>query len=96
METLSKPSLFWDVRNVNPDKNGDFVIDRILGLGDEEDLRWAIAYYGIDKIKVRVENGKNLDDKSLSFWCKYFDIDEQLCIQKQSKVKQGAFWKRSD
>lgn len=96
METLSKPSLFWDVRSVDPDKNSDFVIDRILNSGDEEDLRWAIKYYGIVKMKARFEQNRNLDDKSFSFWCKYFDIDKSSCIQKQLKAKQGAFWKRLD
>ena len=96
METLSKPSLFWDIRSVDPDKNSDFVIDRILNSGDEGDLRWAIKYYGIAKMKARFEQNRNLDDKSFSFWCKYFDIDKSSCIQKQLKTKQGAFWKRSD
>ena len=95
MKALLKPSLFWDVRSVDPVKNGDFVIDRILNLGDEGDLKWAINFYGADKIKSRVKNGNNLDEKSFSFWCKYFGIDKQSCIQKRLKTKQSAFWRRS-
>lgn len=94
MKTLNKISLFWDVQSADPVKNSSFVIDRILNYGEEEDFKWAAQYYGIDRIKAHLEEKNNLDNKSLSFWCKYFNVDPIKCIQKQSITRQGLFWKR--
>lgn len=94
MNTLQKQSLFWDVRSVDPVKNSDFVIERILNFGDIDDFKWAIKFYGKDKMKRGAENSRELDSKSLSFWCRYFNIDKSICIQKQLKAKQSAFWRR--
>ena len=94
MQTLAKRSLFWDVRKVDPEKNSGFIIGRILQFGDEADFRWAKKNYGGAKIKSELLCAKNLDDKSLAFWCRYFNIDRKQCISNQSIKKQTAFWKK--
>ena len=94
METLQKTSLFWDTKTVEPRKNERFVIERILAYGDQADFRWALNFYGKEKIKERVSKTKNLDNKSLSFWCQYFNINPLECIPRQSIMKQNAFWQK--
>ena len=94
MQTLAKRSLFWDVRKVDPEKNGGFVIGRILQFGDEEDFRWAKKTYGTARLKAELLRARNLDNKSSSFWCQYFNIDRKKCISNRSTKKQAAFWKR--
>lgn len=94
METLQKTSLFWDVVDINPRKHAQFIIERILTYGDESDFNWAIGFYGKKKIKDYFLKSKTLDKKSLSFWCQYFNLKEEKCIQKQSAQKQNVFWKR--
>ncbi len=94
METLKKSSLFWDTEDVDPQKNERFVIERILAYGDETDFKWAVTFYGKEKLKNNFLKIKTLDKKSLSFWCQYFKINPSLCIQNQLVSRQSAFWKR--
>ena len=94
MKTLQKKSLFWDVGSVDPHKNADFVIERILALGDEKDFGWAFENYGAQKIKKGLLKSKNLNRKSLSFWCNFFDIEPAQCKKIRSANKSSAFSKR--
>jgi hypothetical protein len=94
METLNKPSLFWDVSRVDPKEHQKFIIERILDFGDQEDFRWAVDYYGKDKIVDNLTKSRKLSKKSLLFWCRYFNINSQKCSAKQSTKKQSAFWNR--
>lgn len=94
MQTLTKKSLFWDVAKVDPRKNEKFIIERILNYGDEEDFRWARESYGDKRVKATVLKSRALDNKSLSFWCQYFNLDQNKCLKNQSTKKQGLFWKR--
>jgi hypothetical protein len=73
METLQKKSLFWDVEFLDPQKYGKFIVERILTFGDQEDFRWALNFYGKDRIKQYFSESKNLDKKSSSFWRQYFN-----------------------
>lgn len=77
METLKKRSLFWDVAEINPQKNSRFVIGRILAFGDQDDFKWAEKFYGEEKIKQEVLNSRSLDRKSLSFWRQFFNLREE-------------------
>jgi hypothetical protein len=37
---------------------------------------------------------RNLDKKSQIFWCQYFHLDQNKCLNNPSVMKQGLFWKR--
>jgi hypothetical protein len=94
METLKKPSLFWDVSRVDPKSHQKFIIERILDFGDQEDFKWAVDYYGKDKVVENLIKSKKLSKKSILFWCRYFNINSQKCSANQSTKKQSAFWNR--
>ena len=94
METLRKTSLFWDVARVDPKSHQKFIIERILDFGDQEDFKWALDYYGKDKIVGSLIKSKKLSKKSLLFWCRYFNINSEQCLANQSTKKHGAFWNR--
>lgn len=94
MQTLTKKSLFWDVAKVDPRKNREFIINRILNYGDEADIRWIKEKYGENKIKKALLKSRSLDNKSLSFWCQYFKLDQNKCLKNQSAKKQSWFWKK--
>lgn len=94
METLQKRSLFWDMARVDPRKNEELVIERILAYGDKDDFKWANNFYGKEKIKSRLLESRSLDKKSLSFWCQFFNVDKTKCTPKLSASRQSAFWKR--
>lgn len=94
MRTLEKKSLFWDVQEIDPQKNERFVIERILQFGNEADFSWAKKFYGIKKIKENFTKSKALDNKSSSFWRQYFNLNKKECTQNQLTKKPAAFWKR--
>lgn len=87
METLQKKYLFWDVVGINPQKHEKFILERILRFGDKDDFKWAKNFYGEKKIKKYLLESKTLDKRSLSFWCQYFNIDKEKCIQIQSPLR---------
>lgn len=94
METLKKKTLFWDVADLNPLKDYNFIIGRILNFGDTEDFKWAMKFYGLEKVKQSLLESRQLEKKSLYFWCQYFNIDKSQCISKLSANKHSAFWQR--
>jgi hypothetical protein len=94
MPTAFKKTLFWDVSEVDDHKNGRFVIERILNFGNENDFNKALEVYGKEEIASVVRESRNLDRKSQSFWCQYFNLDQKQCLRNQSAREQGLFWKR--
>jgi hypothetical protein len=71
---IKKKYLFWDVSKPDPYKNTEFIIQRILQFGDIDDLKWALNFYGEEKIKeIFLKIKKKLDKKSLNFWKLYFN-----------------------
>lgn len=94
MKTLTKKSLFWDVAKVDPRKNEKFIIERILNYGDEADFRWAKESYGDKRVKEMVLKSRALDNKSLSFWRQYFNLEQNKCLKNQSAKKQSWFSKK--
>ena len=94
MDTLKKRSLFWDTDELDPQKNEKFIIERILDLGDADDYFWALGFYGEEKIKKALLEGKSITKKSLNFWCQFFNLNIEKCIANQSILKQSAFSKR--
>lgn len=94
MQTLAKKTLFWDVVDVDPCKNEKFIIGRILNFGDEDDFFWARKTYGDKRVRDAILESRVLDDKSLSFWCQYFNLDKNKCLKNQSVKKRGWLRKR--
>jgi hypothetical protein len=94
MSTLFTKALFWDVSRVNPKIHQKFIIERILNFGDEEDFKWALDHYGKDKIIKTLIKSKTLSNKSLLFWCRYFNINTEQCLASRMVKKQSAFWNR--
>jgi hypothetical protein len=94
MKTLEKKSLFWDVKTPDPKTNSRFIIERILNFGDEEDFRWAVKFYTKEKIAQELLKIRTLNKKSLLFWCLYFNVNKEKCLNQQSTREQNAFWKR--
>jgi hypothetical protein len=94
MEIFNKRSLFWDVSALDSQKNEQFIIERILEFGDEKDFRWALDFYGNERLKKAILRNKAISRKSLFFWCQFFNLDKTKCLSSQSMLKQSAFLKR--
>jgi len=65
-----RQSLFWDT---NPDKidtkkNALYIIERVLDLGNDEEVRWVRKFYDIAEIKKVVENPRRLMPETKNLW----------------------------
>lgn len=71
--------LFWDVDPVALDLElqKDFIIERVLNMGDEEALKWLWKKYGPRAIYVTVTNSRRLTLKTARCWQNYFDLKEE-------------------
>ena len=66
-----RQSLFWDTapENIDPKKHSRYIIERVLELGEPEDVRWLFKRYPRSDIK-RVMNlpRVQLSAKSKALW----------------------------
>lgn len=93
MSTLEKVALFWDVdpNTIELEKHAPFVVDRVLALGDLDDIAWVRTTYGDAVLKERVLQSRTLDAKSRSFWCAFYKLDPASCISTLSNQAQSPF-----
>jgi len=94
MKTLEKRSLFWDVKDVDTEKNKNFIIERILSFGDSDDFFWALDLYGQEELRKVLLNSRRLDKKSTNFWGNYFNLNQEEWKKVLSAQKQKMFWTR--
>ncbi len=94
MDTLRKKSLFWDVGVLDHNKDADFIIARVLNFGDVDDFRWAMRFYGRDKVEAVLRERAQLSRKSFSFWCQFFHIDPSTCTKNQLTSQPSAVSQR--
>lgn len=61
---------FWDVDpgELSIEKNIRFIAERILNLGNQEDVKWLFSRIDIQYIKALVKNSRNLNNKTRNFW----------------------------
>jgi hypothetical protein len=66
-----RQSLFWDTtpEDIDPNKHARYIIERVLELGEPEDVRWLFQRYNRSDIK-RVMNlpRVQLSAKSKALW----------------------------
>jgi len=89
-------SLFWDAdpAKIDLEENAQYVIERVLELGDEKEVEWMKKRYDKQRIKEALLRSRTLNDKSRNFWCLYFNLNLSQCTQKQLTRKQSPFWTR--
>ena len=65
-----RQSLFWDTNpaKIDPQKNAQYIIERILDYGDDAEVRWLWNYYDKNLIKQVVENSRCLRPRTKNFW----------------------------
>ncbi len=65
-----RQALFWDVnpKNIDPHKNALYVIERILDLGNDDEVRWVRKFYDVSLIKQVVNNPRRLMPRTKKLW----------------------------
>jgi len=91
-------NLFWDVNSKNLDyqKDADFIIERVLNFGDEGDYKKIKKMYGLRKIRTAAKKINYINKKNINFWSIVFNISPDLfqCTKRFLTKKQSAFSKR--
>lgn len=65
-----RQSLFWDTNpdKIDPNKNAQYVIERILDFGNDEEVRWVWKFYQKDLLKKVVDNSRSLRKETKNLW----------------------------
>jgi len=61
---------FWDsdLDNIDLRKNADYVIDRLLKMGNVSSWGWLFKVYSLKQIKKRIAKSKQLTAKDINFY----------------------------
>jgi len=66
-----RQALFWDTdpEKIDPKKNARYIIERILELGDPDDIAWVFKQYSKDDIKKVMNLPRvQISPKSKALW----------------------------
>ena len=91
-------SLFWDVnpKQLNAEKDAEFIIGRVLDLGNLKEWRLIKRLYGKGRIADIARNHVFADFKSANFWSLILSVpaDQLKCARKPSLKIPNAFLNR--
>lgn len=65
-----RPTLFWDVnpKNIDPDKNAQYIIERVADLGNDKEARWALDYYSKEQLQEVINNPRAMRTRTKALW----------------------------
>ncbi|MBO8129195.1 MAG: hypothetical protein H0Z39_08365 [Peptococcaceae bacterium] len=87
---------FWDVdaSTINPVGDYFFVIERLLEYGNDDAIRWLMAFYRDEQLQEVVKKSRNISKKTAYLWQNYFNLprEEIVCLKKSSPKTGNVFW----
>ena len=65
-----RPELFWDVdpKTIDFKKHAQYIIERVLELGDVPETKWLVSYYPNRLIKNTLQHSRVISNKSKNLW----------------------------
>ncbi len=65
-----RQALFWDTdpAKIDLQKNAQYVIERVLDLGNDREVRWLWKFYDKKLLKKVVTNSRSLRPKAKNLW----------------------------
>lgn len=65
-----RQAIFWDANPAKIDykKNAGYIIERVLNLGNDKEVRWLLKTYDKDTLKKIVDKSRSLDPRTKSLW----------------------------
>ena len=65
-----RQSLFWDANpeKLDPERNAQYIIERILDFGRDDEVRWLKQQYNSARIKKAVEKSRSLRPDTKKLW----------------------------
>ena len=72
-------NLFWDIdlKKFDDIRNKRLIIERVISMGDLEDVKVIIKFYGIETIKKEIVKSAYLDNKTLTWVSGFLDIPKE-------------------
>ena len=69
-----RQSLFWDANpeKLDPERNAQYIIERILDFGRDDEVRWLKQQYDSARIKKAVEKSRSLRPDTKKLWTLIF------------------------
>ena len=87
---------FWDIDfgNLDVSKSPNYVIERILEMGDEKAIRWLLKTFPKRVIENVIISSRGLSPQTAGFWSLVFEIDQKeiLCLQKPFLRVRETHW----
>lgn len=78
---------FWDTRveNLSVNRDRTYIIERLLNMGDLEELDWVNKNYSKEMIAQTVQNSRQLTPKTGNFFSMYYGIPKEslVCMKKR-------------
>ena len=70
---------FWDspLDSIDPVRNRNFVIERLLDYGGMDAIKWLFEYYGPETLKDVIRTSRRLSRSTASFWGTYFSVPRE-------------------
>lgn len=88
------PHLFWDMDQSLIDNNLSkrLIIERVMTMGDLEELKIILDYYGEETVKTEIIHAGNLDKKTLVWVSDFLKIPKNK-FRWFSKMQSGkTYW----
>ena len=65
-----RQALFWDTnpKHINIKKHAQYIIERVLDFGRDEEVRWLWKTYGKAPLKKVVKNSRSLRPRTKTLW----------------------------
>ena len=65
-----RQELFWDTdpKTIDKKKNAEYIIERVLDFGKDEEVRWLRKFYKKSLIKKVVLNPRRLRPRTKNLW----------------------------
>jgi len=87
---------FWDIkiRDLNPQKNSQYIIQRLLEKGDEKAVRWLRKKFRRTELIKAIKERRGFSSETVNFWASFWQIPvKQIkCLQKHYRKQRRAHW----
>jgi len=87
---------FWDInaQKLNPQKRPQYVIQRLLEMGDQKAVRWVRKNFSKRQIMETICQSRQITPKTANFWSLFLGLDRKKikCFQKDFRRTQRAIW----
>jgi hypothetical protein len=73
----------YEFKRLDLQRDGDLIIERLLALGNRDEVRWLLLHYGLDNVRRWLsESGtRRLPRRRYRLWCVLLNVAE---IQRES------------